>query len=193
MWLSSAVLLPLGIFLTYKASNDSAILNADTYTEALKRIIGKRPTRKVERKEVIMYALDYAAWNRRITALDTDIIAYLQGSRRWLPYFRFWRQGGRDPEAERIARQLEDVVEEGRNSDRHLVLNKLMDYPILSGYDLVDFRMSPRAGRIMAWIFPVSLPIYLLSMIRRKLLLNDLRTTLRVSGEMQTLIPNDNS
>ena len=45
----------------------------------------------------------------------------------------------------------------------------------------------------MAWIFPVSLPIYLLSMIRRKLLLNDLRTTLRVSGEMQTLIPNDNS
>ena len=193
MWLSSAVLLPLGIFLTYKASNDSAILNADTYTEALKRIIGKRPTRKVEKKEVIMYALDYAAWNRRITALDTDITAYLKGSRRWLPYFRFWRQGGRDPEAERIARQLEDVVEEGRNSDRHLVLNKLMDYPILSGYDLVDFRMSPRAGRIMAWIFPVSLPIYLLSMIRRKLLLNDLRTTLRVSGEMQTLIPNDNS
>ena len=136
-----------------------------------------------------MYALDYAAWNRRITALDTDITAYLKGSRRWLPYFRFWRQGGRDPEAERIARQLEDVVEEGRNSDLHLVLNKLMDYPILSGYDLVDFRMSPRAGHIMAWIFPVSLPIYLLSMIRRKLLLNDLRTTLRVSGEMQTLIP----
>ncbi|ETK11768.1 hypothetical protein T235_13670 [Tannerella sp. oral taxon BU063 isolate Cell 8/11] len=193
MWLSSAVLLPLGIFLTYKASNDSAILNADTYTEALKRIIGKRPTRKVERKEVIMYALDYSAWNRRITALQADIMTYLQGARRWMPYFRFWRQGGRDPEAERIARQLEDVVEEGRNSDRHLVLNKLMDYPILSGYDLVDFRMSPRAGHIMAWIFPVSLPIYLLSMIRRKLLLNDLRTTLRVSGEMQTLIPNDNS
>ncbi|PNE24911.1 hypothetical protein BHU16_04535 [Tannerella sp. oral taxon 808] len=192
MWLSSAVLLPLGIFLTYKASNDSAILNADTYTEALKRIIGKRPTRKVEKKEVIMYALDYTAWSRHITALQTGITAYLQGARRWLPYFSFWRQGGRDPEAERIAHQLEEVVEEGRNSDRNLVLNKLMDYPILSGYDLVDFRMSPRAGRIMAWIIPASLPIYLLSMIRRKLLLHDMRTTLRVSDEMQALIPNDN-
>ena len=52
--------------------------------------------------------------------------------------------------------------------------------------------MSPRAGRIMAWIFPASLPIYLLSMIRRKLLLHDMRTTLRVSDEMQALIPNDN-
>jgi lipopolysaccharide export system permease protein len=31
MWLSSLVLLPLGIFLTYKAATDSVILNADTY------------------------------------------------------------------------------------------------------------------------------------------------------------------
>ena len=191
MWLSSAVLLPLGIFLTYKASNDSAILNADTYTEALKRIIGKRPTRKVEKKEVIMFALNYPAWSEHIEALRTQCNDYLQNARRWMPYFSFWRQGGRDPEAERIARLLEEVVEEGRNSDRNLVLNKLMDYPILSEYDLIDFRMSPRAGRIMAWIFPASLPIYLLSMIRRKLLLSDMRTTLRVSDEMLSLIHND--
>ena len=31
MWLSSAVLLPIGIFLTYKAANDSALFNADAY------------------------------------------------------------------------------------------------------------------------------------------------------------------
>lgn len=36
MWLSSAILAPLGIFLTYKAVNDSVILNADTYLNALK-------------------------------------------------------------------------------------------------------------------------------------------------------------
>jgi lipopolysaccharide export system permease protein len=38
MWLSSAVLLPLGVFLTYKATTDSAIMNADTYIEKLKKI-----------------------------------------------------------------------------------------------------------------------------------------------------------
>ena len=31
MWLSSAVLLPIGIFLTYKATTDSSIMNADAY------------------------------------------------------------------------------------------------------------------------------------------------------------------
>ena len=31
MWLSSAVLLPIGIFLTYKAATDSALFNADAY------------------------------------------------------------------------------------------------------------------------------------------------------------------
>ncbi len=31
MWLSSAVLLPIGMFLTYKAANDSALFNADAY------------------------------------------------------------------------------------------------------------------------------------------------------------------
>ena len=40
MWLSSAVLLPLGIFLTYKATTDSAILNVDTYLEKLKKLAG---------------------------------------------------------------------------------------------------------------------------------------------------------
>ncbi len=31
MWLSSAILLPLGIFVTYKAVNDSGVFNADAY------------------------------------------------------------------------------------------------------------------------------------------------------------------
>jgi lipopolysaccharide export system permease protein len=38
MWASSAILLPVGIFLTYKASNDSVILNIDTYITFFRRI-----------------------------------------------------------------------------------------------------------------------------------------------------------
>ena len=39
MLLSSAVLLPLGIFLTYKSVKDSAIFNLDTYLAFFKRIV----------------------------------------------------------------------------------------------------------------------------------------------------------
>jgi lipopolysaccharide export system permease protein len=42
MWLSSAVLLPLGIFLTYKATTDSAIMNIDTYMDKIKKIAGTK-------------------------------------------------------------------------------------------------------------------------------------------------------
>jgi lipopolysaccharide export system permease protein len=38
MWASSYILLPIGIFLTYKASTDSVIMNIDTYLAFLKKI-----------------------------------------------------------------------------------------------------------------------------------------------------------
>jgi len=39
MWVSSFILLPLGMFLSYKATNDSAIMNADFYIEAAKKFL----------------------------------------------------------------------------------------------------------------------------------------------------------
>ncbi len=41
MWLSSVILLPLGIFLTYKATTDSVILNIDTYFQPVKNLFIK--------------------------------------------------------------------------------------------------------------------------------------------------------
>lgn len=39
MWLSSAVLFPLGVFLTYKAATDSTIMNTDTYVIYYKKFV----------------------------------------------------------------------------------------------------------------------------------------------------------
>ncbi len=47
MWLSSFILMPLGIFLTYKATTDSVILNADTYLLFFKKLF-KRFSKKSE-------------------------------------------------------------------------------------------------------------------------------------------------
>ena len=38
MWTSSAVLAPLGVFLTYKSNKDSVVLNADAYINWFKRL-----------------------------------------------------------------------------------------------------------------------------------------------------------
>jgi lipopolysaccharide export system permease protein len=41
MWISSFILMPLGIFLTYKATTDSVILNADTYFTGIKKLVAR--------------------------------------------------------------------------------------------------------------------------------------------------------
>lgn len=51
MWFSSFVFLPVGIWLSYKAGTDSAIMTAETYTKFFNRIglgryIKKRKTKK---------------------------------------------------------------------------------------------------------------------------------------------------
>jgi len=38
MWAASYILLPIGIFLTYKATTDSVIMNIDTYLLFFKKI-----------------------------------------------------------------------------------------------------------------------------------------------------------
>ncbi len=192
MWLSSAILTPLGIFLTYKAVNDSVILNSDTYINAIKNLFGKRAGRNIARKEVIIFTPDYTEMPARLDALTAEINRFLQRNKRWKPYFAFWKEGKKDTAAEQINRQLETIIDELSNSDRILVLNKLMDYPILNGYK----HHSPFngwTGLLAAVIFPVGLPLYLVAMYKRKLLLHELHTVARVNGELNRLIINDNS
>ena len=38
MWISSIILLPLGVFLSYKATTDSMLLNIDWYVQTIKKL-----------------------------------------------------------------------------------------------------------------------------------------------------------
>jgi len=189
-WLSSAVLLPLGIFLTYKAVNDSVLLNAETYLDTLKRLIGKREYRKVEMKEMIMEYPDYEDVKRKLLALKASCRAYVSNRKRWLSYFRFWKSCGVDQETERISIELEEVVEILKNSDQIMVLNKTMDFPIIKNYQLTGFRISAELGIALAVFFPVGGIIYLIATYRYKLLHQEMNTTVKVCDEMINLILN---
>ena len=188
MWLSSAVLTPLGMFLTYKAVNDSVILNADTYLNGLKNLVGKRQGRKIERKEVIIYTPDYAALIPVLHQLQQEAQTYLQQHRRWMNYLAFWKQGGRDRAAEELSNKVEQVVEELSNSDQNLVLNKLMDYPVMEGYNQLDERISGKVGLAVGLCFPIGLPLYLLATYQRKLLRHDVQMVYKTSGELLEML-----
>lgn len=188
MWLSSVVLAPLGIFLTYKAVNDSVILNADTYLNALKNLIGKRAGRKIEKKEVIIYTPDYATLIPRLYTLANDAKAYLATHRRWINYLAYWKQGGRDRTAEKLAVEMESIVEELANSDQNLVLNKLMDYPVIGAYSPLNARMNGKAGLVIGLFLPIGLPLYLLATYQRKLLRHDIQIVQKTSIELLDML-----
>ena len=188
MWLSTAVLTPLGAFLTYKAANDSVILNADTYLNALKNLIGKRAGRKIERKEVIIYAPDYDGLVPRLERLQMEAKQYISNHRRWINYFNYWKSGGKDRTAEALAQEMEAIVEELANSDQNLLLNKLMDYPIIGNYHQLNANINPRLAVAIGIFFPFGLPIYLLAVYQRKLLLQDIKTVQKVSEEVISII-----
>lgn len=192
MWLSSAILLPLGVFLTYKAVNDSVILNAETYVDTFKRLIGKRESRNIVKKDVIMELPDYDAVKVRLQKLKADCDGYLAINKRWMRYLTFWKQGGIDHDAEPIAHELDAIVEVLENSDQNLVLNKAMDFPIIKGYHLAAFRISPKLGLAMAIFIPIGGIVYLLAVYRRKLLHQDIRTTARVCEEMINVLNDEN-
>jgi len=191
MWLSSTVLLPLGVFLTYKAVNDSVILNAETYIDTFKRLIGKREMRKIEKKEIIIESPDYIEVDRLLNQLKITCIAFSATSKRWPNYFQYWKSGGIDHEAEQISNQVEQVVEILKNSDQNIILNKLMDFPFITNYQPATLRISEKTGLIMAVVFPLGGLIYLMAIYRRKLLHQDINTTAKVCNEMAELIRND--
>jgi lipopolysaccharide export system permease protein len=188
MWFSSAILMLLGTFLTYKAVNDSVILDADTYVNALKNIIGKRATRKVKKKEVIIYNPDYESLIRRLSRLVENSRIYLSGHKRWQNYLAYWRKGGKDTEAEQLVAEMESIVEELSNSDRILVLNKLMDYPIIGGYKPLGANLDKQIGMGIGLFFPLGFPVYLFATYRRKLLCQDIKMVQKVSEELKEII-----
>lgn len=68
MWLSSAILLPLGVFFTYKAVKDSAVFDIDAYKNMVRRLTGKL-RRELEVKEFVMQEVEVAEAVRQLREL----------------------------------------------------------------------------------------------------------------------------
>ncbi|MDE5934192.1 MAG: LptF/LptG family permease, partial [Muribaculaceae bacterium] len=89
MWLSSAVLLPLGIFFTYKAVNDSAVFNADAYKIYFRRLSGKMK-RELTMKEIPINEVVPSEALHLLNAFDVSFRATMQAYDRSNPLKRLW-------------------------------------------------------------------------------------------------------
>lgn len=163
MWMSTFILTPVGIFLTYKANNDSVVFNADLYINWFKRIAGIRDKRHIFRKEVIIEDPDYPALSEMLPRLDNLCRTYSeQNNLTRLPnYITLWRNRERDEEMITINNLLEHIVEQLNNSKDPVILDKLNQFPIVSVHAHRCPFNRPWLNDIIGVLFPIGLFFYI--------------------------------
>lgn len=133
MWLSSAILAPLGVFLTYKSNKDSVVLNADAYIAWFKKVLGIRSVRHLFKKDVIIHDPDYDRLPADLATLSDACREYIQERKlsNAPNYFRLWMKGEADTAIVAINERLEVLVDEMSNTKSVALLNVVTTYPII--------------------------------------------------------------
>lgn len=162
MWTSTAILAPLGAFLTYKSNNDSVVLNADAYISWFKKVAGIRSVRHLFRKEVIIHDPDYVRIPGELRALSADCREYAERKAlRHAPnYFKLWLADAQDEAVEHINERMESLIEEMANTRSHVLLTALNAYPVIPVHaHLRPFRRY-ELNVLCGIVFPVGLFFY---------------------------------
>ncbi|MDR0866730.1 MAG: LptF/LptG family permease [Candidatus Symbiothrix sp.] len=187
VWLSTAVLAALGVFFTYKAVNDSTMMNPDAWKSALQKLIGKREMRNYTRKEVIMTPPDYPKDIAQLTEWDKQSEQYNKVHKKPPFYISFWKKGFDDPALDRLVETMETTIEELLNSDEVLIINKLMDYPVIQPLH-GGFLNKPLMRGFCGIVFPIGIIIYLIAVLKQKQVNKDLITCRKVNNELKNMI-----
>jgi len=127
IWLSSAVLTPLGIFFTYKAVGDSQVFNTDAYVKFFRTLAGKHDKRTLETKEVVMTEVERDRALEMLEALRSSLVMSQEEIRR-MPLYRRLFTGRLLSDA---TARMNDLIDYLSNSRDPKVISLLNEYPFV--------------------------------------------------------------
>ena len=190
MWTSSAVLAPLGIFLTYKSNKDSVVLNADAYINWFKKIAGIRSVRHLFKKEVIIHDPDYGRIPGELEQLTGECQAYVTRNQLMKApnYFKLWMEGEKDDEVMVINDRLEALVEEMSNTKSATLIGALNNYPVIPVSAHIRPFHSYWLNLAAGVIFPVGLFFYFRIWAFRIRLAKDMERIIKNNEQVQFII-----
>lgn len=186
MWFSTFILAPLGIFLTYKAMNDSVIMNSDTYTSFFKKIFFIRDKRRYTVKDVVIESPNYPLIKDSLARLSQMSADYLTeyGS---LDYKTYWMDTQHHHDVKQIKTLLEQTLTDLSNTRRSGELTKAEEFPVLTGI-VTPVEPGSKWAKIWMYVFPVGMIFKGLSWIFERRLRDDLKTIQKVSRELSDYI-----
>jgi len=186
-WMGTAMLLGIGVFFTYKAVNDSTMIDPDAWKVFIRKLTGKREVRNYARKEVVMTPPDYDRDIKILRTWDKQCESYLLECKKQPLYRTFWKNRLFDLELNQLIDGLENVIEDLLNSNNVLIVYKLMDFPVIRPLNLKI--LEKRHVRLVcSVVFPIGLIIYGIALRKQKQMNNDLVTARKViEGLMEEL------
>ena len=186
MWFSAIVLLPIGVFLTYKAMNDSVIMNVGTYSNFIKRLFFIRERRKYSLKSVIIDKPLYYEISTDLNVLTQKINSYIEDYSS-ISYKKYWTDIDYNEELYTISRSLENILIQLSNSTNHEVLSKAGEYPIIIN-SVRPFNPNSLLARLSMYVFPIGIILRALSIPFDLRIINDLKTIKRLNGELNAML-----
>lgn len=128
MWVSSFILLPAGVYLTYMSNRDSQVFNLDAYKAFFRKVFGIRVKRNLMPKEVIIDDPSYPDALVEVRALRRLLVSLKVSPFMAVNYLRFRAsQPFRD-----FLERLEQLVEELANTRDLYILQALNGIPHVS-------------------------------------------------------------
>ena len=175
--IATAVLAPLAVFFTYKANNDSVVFNIDAYRNVLMRILGMRPKRSVQRKEVIIDEPDYLKDASLLENINEIIVKYAHDHNLlFAPNVKkVFFEYERDYVVEEIGTELEHIIEDLGNSRDKEIIAALSNYPFMAVRAYTRPFERKWLNMVTAILVPVGLILYLRMWRFRLRLYHDLK------------------
>ncbi len=182
--LATMVLVPLAVFVTYKANKDSAVFNFDAYRNLLMNLLGMRQKRNIMAKEVIINEPDYWRDAELLSEVTERAQAYAEAHRlKTAPNVkRVFFEYQADNEMEEINRLLETAIDDLGNTRDKTILNLLNEYPVMS----VKAHTRPFNRQWLNTAAAILVPVGLVLYIRMW------RFRLRLQKNLRVVVQNNN-
>ena len=184
--LATMVLVPLAVFVTYKANKDSAVFNFDAYRNLLMNLLGMRQKRNIMAKEVIINEPDYWRDAELLSEVTERAQAYAEAHRlKTAPNVkRVFFEYQADNEMEEINRLLETAIDDLGNTRDKTILNLLNEYPVMSVKAHTRPFNRQWLNTAAAILVPVGLVLYVRMWRFRLRLLKDLRVVVHNNNQV---------
>lgn len=189
MWISTAILAPLGVFVTYKAMNDSTLFDKNVYLTLLRKVLGLRRKRGKAFKEVIINDISTTTALSMLTRLSSEARRVLVWcSHLPMGYKDYWLRGVNPDAVNAVTEDTDALVAYLADCRDNRVVALLEEYPIVDNLWLYCPGRRRWLSIALAVFIPVGVPVWAIAQLQLRRLRKEMQTIQTLNDRATVLL-----